>query len=76
MSEYKLIFSDVQVSKLNDHQTDSKSHGYTCCGGDYPNNKNCQRNSRENEGLLLATNEGWVCPCGDYKQYWAHVIND
>ena len=24
------------------------------------------------DGLLLATNEGWICPCGKYKQDWAH----
>lgn len=26
----------------------------------------------ENEGILVATTEGWVCPCGEYKQNWAH----
>ncbi len=76
MSGEKLIFTDEQVSKLNEGQANPRSHGYTCCGGDYPNNKNCQRNSGENDGMLIATNVGWVCPCGDYKQYWAHGIND
>jgi len=28
--------------------------------------------TNENEGLLVATTEGWVCPCGEYKQDWAH----
>ena len=28
--------------------------------------------SDENEGILTASTEGWVCPCGEYKQDWAH----
>jgi DNA polymerase III delta prime subunit len=28
--------------------------------------------SDENEGILIATTDGWVCPCGEYKQDWAH----
>lgn len=28
----------------------------------------------ENEGVLVATTEGWVCPCGEYKQNWAHAF--
>lgn len=27
-----------------------------------------------NEGILIATKEGWVCPCGYYKQDWAHTF--
>ena len=26
----------------------------------------------ENEGILIASTQGWVCPCGEYKQDWAH----
>ena len=28
----------------------------------------------ENDGVLVATTEGWVCPCGEYKQNWAHAF--
>jgi hypothetical protein len=28
----------------------------------------------EKQGILIATNEGWVCPCGKYKQQWAHKL--
>jgi hypothetical protein len=28
--------------------------------------------SDENEGMLKATTDGWICPCGEYKQDWAH----
>ena len=24
--------------------------------------------SDENEGVLIATESGWICPCGEYKQ--------
>jgi hypothetical protein len=25
-----------------------------------------------NDGVLIATLNGWVCPCGEYRQDWAH----
>ena len=55
-------FSDEQVLKLNEFQKSKKFHPFTCdCGRD-----------REDKGILIATNEGWICPCGEYKQNWAH----
>ena len=26
----------------------------------------------ENEGVLIATTDGWICPCSEYKQNWTH----
>jgi hypothetical protein len=78
------LFSEEQVNNLNEFQTLGKVHPFTCCGGD--NVPECKRNmsynrrrngeevpySDENEGVLIATKNGWVCPCGKYTQNWAH----
>src|ERR1051325_6795476 len=33
----------------------------------------CERLEQPNEGaLMIPTNEGWVCPCGKWKQDWCH----
>jgi hypothetical protein len=72
--ENKVIFTEEQVSELNRYQEERQFHPYTCCSGG-ENTPNCQRRSGKNEGILIATTEGWVCPCGEYKQYWAHDIN-
>lgn len=68
-----------QVEELNKQQNDSKFHPYTCSGAGI---KECKRNlsyearqrgerveySNENEGVLIATEDGWICPCKKYKQ--------
>lgn len=57
----KAPWTDEQVEKLNDFQTCGRVHPFTCPG-----------NSRCPQLKLTATNEGWVCACGEYKQNWAH----
>lgn len=73
--------SQETIDTLNERQKDITRHPYTCCGGS-SNTPDCKRNlsyearrkgetveyTRDNEGVLIATKEGWVCPCGDYKQ--------
>ena len=69
MEKINAPFTDEQVEKLNEFQNEGKMHPFTCCS---PSNINkCMRRKRVNEGLLIATNEGWVCPCGKIKQSWA-----
>ena len=69
MEKIKAPFTDEQVKKLNKFQNNGKWHPFTCCS---PSNvKECLRKKGGNEGLLIATNEGWVCPCGKEKQDWA-----
>lgn len=73
-------FSDEQVKNLNEYQKSGKFHPFTCCSPE--DIKDCMRgvffaneneiNMEQNEGLLTAKNEGWVCPCGKYTQNWAH----
>lgn len=63
-------FTDEQVKKLNEYQQKGQFHPFTCCSsGD---EKICERRNGKSEGLLIATNEGFVCPCGQHKQGWAH----
>ena len=63
-------FTDEQVDALNKYQQSGLFHPFTCCSPEKI--KECTRASGESEGLLIATNEGWICPCGKYKQDWAH----
>lgn len=61
------------------------SHPYTCGGSGQINE--CKRQlaydkrfkgeqvefTNDNEGVLIATEQGWVCPCGKYTQDWAII---
>lgn len=60
---FKAPFTDEQVAKLNEWQHCGKVHPFTCPGG----KPDCAGH-RE----LIATKDGWVCHCGDYRQDWAH----
>lgn len=42
-------------------------HPFTCCS-----HNGCNRLQQPNEGALIPTIEGWVCPCGKYTQNWCH----
>lgn len=57
-------FSAYEVEKLNKYQQNPKYHPFTCSSSD--------RSKCLHEGKLEATVDGWVCPCGEYKQNWAH----
>lgn len=70
----KAPFTEEQVKYLNELQQSKRVHEYTCCS---PKEiKQCQRRSGQNNGILTATTEGWICPCGKYKQNWAYEINN
>lgn len=71
MESIKAPFTDEQVKKLNEYQNCEWVHPFTCCSDE--NSPNCQRAAKTSEGLLLATTDGWICPCGQYKQNWAHA---
>ena len=47
-------------------------HPYTCCGSDNEGN-HCNR-SKHDDGILIATRDGWVCPCGKYTQDLAYPL--
>jgi hypothetical protein len=69
-------FSKEEVENLNKWQQSEHKHPFTCVWS-RTKDKNktkaeCERMNGKGEGKLIATEEGWICPCGEYKQYWAH----
>ena len=76
-------FTPEQVEALKQFQDMKMFHPFTCCTH---NTTTCKRHlanedrmngkevpyTDENEGVLIPTENGWVCPCGDYTQNWAH----
>lgn len=67
--------TEEEVLKLNKQQKDGKFHPYTCCSPrEIPE---CYRRNNigdtyeEREGVLIATSEYWICPCGKYKQNYS-----
>lgn len=59
----KTPWSQEKVDELNRIQDEGKFHPYTCPG----NKPGCEKQRN-----LIATTDGWVCQCGEYKQDWAH----
>lgn len=57
----KTPWNDALVEQLNARQQDKRFHPYTC-PGDLPD---CNKHR-----TLIATPDGWVCACGEYKQDW------
>jgi hypothetical protein len=76
MKKIEAPFTKEQVDKLNNYQKEGVFHPFTCCSP--PDIKECKRINNEGEtyeereGILIATELGWICPCGKYKQDWAH----
>lgn len=74
------LANKLRIDELNERQNNREVHPLTCCGGN--GEPDCKRNKAyaarcngqkvpydsENEGVLIATETGWVCPCGKYKQ--------
>lgn len=59
-------FTAEQVAALNARQQDGRFHPYTCGSG-----RRQDEHHLDGEGVLVATEEGWVCPYCDYRQNWA-----
>lgn len=68
----KAPFSEEQVKSLNAHQNNSQLHPYTCNREFDECEVRMNPNDYTKNGILIATTEGWICPCGKYKQGWAH----
>lgn len=63
MPEIRAPFTDDQVETLNRFQVGGWFHPFTCGRrAEHP----------DNEGVLVASNDGWHCPVCDYTQDWAH----
>lgn len=86
MAKIYAPFTDEQVQKLSKWQNGETTfpsttlpsdkgelilhmppHPFTCCS-----HEGCNRAEQPDEGALIPTNEGWICPCGKYTQNWCH----
>jgi hypothetical protein len=69
-------FTQEQVDKINKWQNSWDYHPFTCCSPEEI--EECLRANKqgktfeENEGLLIATLDGFVCPCSKYTQDWCY----
>ena len=63
------MITQEEADALNERQKSGKVHPYTCDR----KHKDCELKQEHvqphlYDGVLKATTEGWVCPCGKYKQ--------
>ncbi len=68
MEKITAPFSEDQVNALNHYQEHTNFHPFTCWG------VGCKKLYQNNGGKLMATPEGWICPCAEFKQDWAYKI--
>jgi hypothetical protein len=57
----KAPWTPEQIEKLNHYQQLGYVHEYTCA------------NNHDENRVLVAMRDGWVCPTCDYTQDWAHA---
>lgn len=68
-------FTPEQVGHLNDFQKDRRFHPFTCANrGDDKHRNYATAHGERDHGILVATEAGWICPCCDYTQNWAHYF--
>ena len=72
MNQITAPFNKEQIDALNKYQNSGRFHPFTCDRGE----KECEVNIRprdySKDGVLIAVEDGWICPCGKYKQDWCH----
>lgn len=54
-------------TNIGEMTIDVTPHPFTCMGHD-----GCTRPQDLNEGILIPIEEGWICPCGKYRQNWCY----
>jgi hypothetical protein len=74
MEQIKAPFTPEQVKNLNVYQQLGHMHPFTGTGMADTEGHKSRSNCPDQECLLKATTDGWVCPCGQYKQNWAHAF--
>lgn len=56
------------IEELNEQQKSGLVHPYTCDR----KHKDCETKilprDYSKDGILIATEDGWICPCGKYKE--------
>ncbi len=64
MEIVKAPFTDEQVTALSLYQRLGIVHPFVCM------TDQCDKSDSVDGGVLIPTNDGWVCPCGKYTQDW------
>lgn len=64
----KGLWPNEKVELLKYRQNKKEFHPYTCDRSSV----NCEVTINNGDGVLIPTNEGWICPCGNYRQFWSH----
>jgi hypothetical protein len=59
-------FTPEQVESLNGYQSALLFHPFTC--------RHRDDGKHTDEAVLIASTDGWQCPCCDYRQDWAHAF--
>ncbi len=62
------MITEEQIDKLNEQQHSGKFHPYTCDRKAEECEVRVIPRNYSKDGILIATEEGWICPCGKYKQ--------
>lgn len=68
-------WTDEQVAALNEFQRLRRFHPFTCGSGNRSDAAHLAARDHlglRDNGALVATREGWICPACDYTQDWAH----
>lgn len=66
------LWTKEEVDKLNKYQFEGKMHPYTCDRRAPECEVKQTPRDYYKDGILIATEDGWICPCGKYKQNWYH----
>jgi hypothetical protein len=61
-----------KIDELNATQKSGKFHPYTCDRKSEKCEVNISPRDYTKDGVLIATEEGWICPCGNYRQNLSH----
>ena len=70
------MIDKLGIDKLNELQTMGIVHPYTCDRRATECEVNTVPRDYSKDGILIATEEGWVCPCGMYRQNISSVPSD
>lgn len=85
MDKRKAPFNEEEIKNINKNQENGECHPFTCCSPDnipeclrvkattdrFEKNLDISYNSIT-EGILIATKDGLICPCGKYNQDWVY----
>jgi hypothetical protein len=65
-----------QVAALNAYQRRGDMHPFTCGGdrADAAHRRYAEEAGDGDWGVLVARQDGWVCPVCGYRQTWAHAF--